>query len=44
MKEYRLGQDAVIYGDMTAREWYNYLLKLANKALTEKEREYLNNV
>ena len=38
------GIDAKIYGDRTAREWYNYLLELAGKALTEKEREYLNNV
>ncbi|MBR4431267.1 MAG: hypothetical protein IKS75_08235 [Clostridiales bacterium] len=38
------GLDTKIYGDRTAREWYNYLLELANKALTEKEREYLNNV
>jgi glutamate--cysteine ligase len=38
------GIDAKIYGDRTAREWYNYLLELANNALNEKEREYLNNV
>ena len=38
------GLDTKIYGDRTAREWYNYLLELANKALTEKEREYLHNV
>ena len=38
------GLDAVIYGDRTVNEWYNYLLELANKALTEKEREFLNNV
>ena len=38
------GIDAKIYGDRTAREWYNYLLELANKALSDKEREYLNNV
>ena len=38
------GIDAKIYGDRTAREWYNYLLELANNALSDKEREYLNNV
>ena len=38
------GIDAKIYGDRTAREWYNYLLELADNALNEKEREYLNNV
>lgn len=38
------GIDAKIYGDRTAREWYNYLLELANNALNDKEREYLNNV
>ena len=38
------GTDAKIYGDRTAREWYNYLLELADNALNEKEREYLNNV
>ena len=38
------GLDAKIYGDRTAREWYNYLLELAGNSLDEKEREYLNNV
>ena len=38
------GSDARIYGDRTVLEWYNYLLELANNALPEKEREYLNNV
>ena len=38
------GLDAKIYGDQTAREWYKYLLELANNALPEKEREYLKNV
>ena len=38
------GLDAKIYGDRTAREWYNYLLELAGHSLDEKEREYLNNV
>ena len=38
------GLEAKIYGDQTAREWYKYLLELANNALPEKEREYLKNV
>ena len=38
------GLDAKIYGDRTAREWYNYLLELAGNSLDEKEREYLSNV
>ncbi|PWJ69888.1 glutamate--cysteine ligase [Ruminococcaceae bacterium R-25] len=38
------GLDAKIYGDQTVREWYKYLLELADNALPENEREYLKNV
>lgn len=38
------GLDAKIYGDQPVREWYKYLLELANNALPENEREYLKNV
>lgn len=38
------GLDAKIYDDRPASEWYKYLVELAGNALTEKEREYLNNV
>ncbi|MBQ1744480.1 MAG: hypothetical protein II046_06015, partial [Clostridiales bacterium] len=38
------GLDAKIYGDRTVREWYKYLLELANNALSEEERKYLLNV
>lgn len=38
------GLDAKIYNDWPASEWYKYLVELANNALTDKEREYLNNV
>ena len=38
------GLDAKIYDNQPASEWYKYLVELANNALTEKEREYLNNV
>ncbi len=38
------GLDAKIYGDQPVREWYKYLLELASNALSEKEREYLENV
>ena len=38
------GLDAKIYGDRTVREWYKYLLELANNALPDKEQEYLTDV
>ncbi|MBR3082572.1 MAG: hypothetical protein IKH06_06945 [Clostridiales bacterium] len=38
------GLDAYVYDEMTAREWYKYLVELAASALSEKEREYLFNV
>ena len=38
------GIDAKIYDDKSASEWYKYLVELAGNALTDKEREYLNNV
>ena len=38
------GLDAKIYGEKTAREWYKYLVELADRALTEKDQEYLLNV
>ena len=38
------GLDAKIYGDQTVREWYKYLLELANNALPDKEQEYLTDV
>ena len=38
------GLDAKIYDDRPVSEWYKYLVELAGNALSEKEREYLNNV
>ena len=38
------GLDAKIYGDQTVREWYKYLLELANNALPDNEQEYLTDV
>ena len=38
------GLDAVIYDEKTAREWYKYLVELADSALSEKDQEYLLNV
>ena len=38
------GLDAKIYGEKTAREWYKYLVELADRALKEKDQEYLRNV
>lgn len=38
------GQDTVIYGEKTAGEWYKYLVDIADKALSEKDKEYLRNV
>ena len=38
------GFDAKIYDDQPTSEWYKYLVELAGQALSEKEREYLNNV
>lgn len=38
------GLDTFIYDEMTAREWYKYLVELAASALSDKEREYLFNV
>ena len=38
------GLDANIYGDQTVREWYKYLLELANNALPDNEQEYLTDV
>lgn len=38
------GLDAVIYEDRTAAEWADYLIDLAGQALTNKDKEYLENV
>ena len=38
------GFDAVIYKKWTAAGWAEYLLKLAEDALTDIDKEYLNNV
>lgn len=38
------GLDAVIYEDKTAAEWADYLIALAGQALTNKDKEYLENV
>ena len=38
------GFDAVIYKKWTAAGWSEYLLKLAEDALTDIDKEYLNNV
>ena len=38
------GFDARIYGDKTAREWYKYLVDIADKTLSVTDKEYLRNV
>ena len=38
------GFDAVIYGGRTADEWADHLIELAHNALTDSDREYLENV
>ncbi len=40
----RDGLDAVIYDGKTAEEWADYIVSLASETLSDKDREYLNNV
>ncbi|MBO4591769.1 MAG: hypothetical protein J5684_04330, partial [Eubacterium sp.] len=38
------GLDAVIYEDRTAAEWADHLIDVAGRALTRRDKEYLENV